>query len=1004
MDIVEVLQKAKIPKKNIFKNIEYISDSDFGKIILDKTLYTEIENCEYVCNNKKMISKLIEKKYIKIIKNVTIDYDDDIYSSILDCFDYKDKVNPKEKIYTNALFDERLFDLFYSENTNWNEKWNVSENVKQYIIFSNKYGLIFKDVIRSIDDINEYFNSVGIITSKLNSYLVNNELVATKIFSSLVHNDKVINNLDYDIVEVFKNYLINLFFCELPENERESKFDYLVDKIGYNIIFSLDNSNIHKLLFINQTDLDKFFDLFTVNQFDVVPYNQLYHNVLLSMLKEKFRLRKENEINIFSNVNSIIVRITEEELIEYIEKGKISSEFGKRLDYYIKNIINVLNLDEKDSLLLYNSILECKKFNEDNLRKYCRKYLECIEKRFCEDNINSLISDISKEKYYDRDDSIKCLNKYYKNNLTYELLIKYNNDAKFIKGLELEDSDVLEFINSINDFNEFNIILECLNNGKDYSNDIRKKSKLLNRYITKLSGYIYDNYLYDDNILKDAKRSIKLESPNYVTILRELNVKNFFNEICSDEKIYNSLKKLFKSYNIGRLPKGMEDYFQHYLKITLPTSINNIGAFISRYCSLLEIKKRILETQGTKIESIGDIHLFFTEVIKYISIVNSETVEVKRLFGTQDYTTFASNPEENSNGFSRKEREDVVVKLAKYLYLLDKVTIPSSDSLISIDGKHINFIVGNRSNSANICHGERTGACMRVGGVGEGLFLKCLTDKNWFHIRIENPITHKYVSRVSGFRNGNTVYLNQLRDSCDSMYTNEDLQKYIEVFANNLVKETKNSEYPIENVFINTQYAMLNYNGKRYTLGNDIIKGYDLDDVIEYRLYPFDGIWIDVKDSAYLLATTEEGKKSSKGYVELKNGIDKTEEYDCVRDKIYGLDKSIIECRYISTTINDLYEKFDRVNAMKELLYYEDDFMDSDELKCETIVDGFASSDWYVYIDDSHVIHSDYISMVFNDYEEYPYSNTAKAKEEMEYFANILKNKYNVVDTVKNVI
>ena len=29
---------------------------------------------------------------------------------------------------------------------------------------------------------------------------------------------------------------------------------------------------------------------------------------------------------------------------------------------------------------------------------------------------------------------------------------------------------------------------------------------------------------------------------------------------------------------------------------------------------------------------------------------------------------------------------------------------------------------------------------MRVGGVGEGLFLKCLTDKNWFHIRAISDI------------------------------------------------------------------------------------------------------------------------------------------------------------------------------------------------------------------------------------------------------------------------
>ena len=36
-----------------------------------------------------------------VLAGSIIELDDDIYSEILDCFDYNDKDNPKEKVYTN---------------------------------------------------------------------------------------------------------------------------------------------------------------------------------------------------------------------------------------------------------------------------------------------------------------------------------------------------------------------------------------------------------------------------------------------------------------------------------------------------------------------------------------------------------------------------------------------------------------------------------------------------------------------------------------------------------------------------------------------------------------------------------------------------------------------------------------------------------------------------------------------------------------------------------------
>ena len=140
-------------------------------------------------------------------------------------------------------------------------------------------------------------------------------------------------------------------------------------------------------------------------------------------------------------------------------------------------------------------------------------------------------------------------------------------------------------------------------------------------------------------------------------------------------------------------------------------------------------------------------------------------VELKRLVGSSEYFDFISNRANNVANFDRITRENVLGSVIDYLYINNKIPVPGMDDILEVDNKKINIIVGNRTNSFNICGGELSGSCMRIGGIGEGLFLFALMNNNWFHIRFEDPITHEYISRVTGFRNGNTLFLNQLRDS-----------------------------------------------------------------------------------------------------------------------------------------------------------------------------------------------------------------------------------------------
>ena len=436
---------------------------------------------------------------------------------------------------------------------------------------------------------------------------------------------------------------------------------------------------------------------------------------------------------------------------------------------------------------------------------------------------------------------------------------------------------------------------------------------------------------------------IVLKDIDVIEIIKEFDIDIYLNTIGKDDKLIDSLSKIFKNLYLGRLPECMSNFFcdSYELGKKLPGGINNIGAFITRYYQILDDKKRRLEMQKSKEYKLDEINFTFSDVITMISNVNTETREIRRLLGTEEYGDFIANESPNTNSYDRIKRD----------------------------------------NPSNICHGERTGACMRIGGAGEGLFLKCLTDENWFHIRIEDPITHKYISRVSGFRNGNTVYLNQLRETSDSSkYTNKDLQEFIRIYAESIIEETKDSEYPIENVFINDKYAMENCGDKQYILGAGIQSEYNLNEVSQYRLTNSIDIWTDVKTSAVLLATTEEGKKTLEGYVPLKNGPENAIRFSVARDKIYGInyDESIIIHRFIQSGITDIYERINRVYCMKQkLLGY--DYKYINDISIEGIVDAYVSSDWYVYIDSNYEIHSDFISNYKKNDEIVPYGSAQVA-------------------------
>ena len=85
-----------------------------------------------------------------------------------------------------------------------------------------------------------------------------------------------------------------------------------------------------------------------------------------------------------------------------------------------------------------------------------------------------------------------------------------------------------------------------------------------------------------------------------------------------------------------------------------------------------------------------------------------------------------------------------------------------------------------------------------------------MEDENGFHVQFTDPDTGEFVSRVSGFRNGNSVFLNQLRFSKSAKYSNANVVEACKLIATDIISSTKDSSTPVENVFISGDYSMSN--------------------------------------------------------------------------------------------------------------------------------------------------------------------------------------------------
>ena len=925
----------------------------------------------------------------ELINSGVLKLDDSLFNNLNYLYkDFYTKINP------SILSDFLSNDLSHTASK---YGYNKTSPIMNYIS-DELYGYIsvfgFNGISTFIPSTYKIFFNRNGATDEIKNFLANNPVVAHDLINnSLMHVDEILDNPTSKLFEMFTPFILKEYSID------EKKLDYCLNLFEYKLLFNLGNENIVKFLKSPIDDCEKIFELIKVRS---TTANKFSDVILDTLLQAEFTLKNKYEVDVFPNMCNLIAQISVENLRAWY-RTEYDDEYTSMIDKNLSKMCTILNIN----LGTLKKAVLCAIDDLNPLSEICDAYVTKLRENYRANNTD-FASRIGFEFKYDNESLIRVLIPLILQDGYKESFCILGHPEKSIYIPSFRYDELLKIIPDLT-LEEFDIIYDIIyrNNGQKVKEIDKKKLSVARKYLKSLASEIAAQItsLHKSTYLKDVKKiyNIELSSIDYLDIICNLDIEVYLEQVYSDKEVYNHLMNTFNKFYLGQIPKQIEVFCRAELGLSLLGGINNIGTFILKYHNILQNKKSNCKKNTGYEPKIDEIKFNFSEIVNLINDNNSLKKELALLMGNDEYTDFVNEAKPNKNRRNRNQADQKLVPLFNFLYSVECITVPSKDEVIKSkkSNKKINIIVGNRTNTANLCHGERTGACMRLNGVGEGLFLMCLTNENWFHIRFEDPETHEYISRVSGFRNGNTLYLNQLRESGDKLkYSNEDLQEFIKIYADSVIEETKDSEYPIKNVFINVDYAMKSYNDKVHNLGEDkVSKYYTLGSYSQYGMRDSSFIWTDVTKKAYLLSTTDTGKKSELGFAEIKSGPDKAIKYKQTRDKIYCLDNNDINTsiRNIVCDKKYLIEKINQVNAFMELFSGKNYKYDISKIieNDTAIKDGFVGPDWYVYIDNDNNIIYRYMEYEIKDEQITVYHDSQRALEELNEYKEILERRYN---------
>lgn len=699
---------------------------------------------------------------------------------------------------------------FYKKNISKENDYNIVIMIKQFNSDNLKlqyldtfYGSFKIDIIRSLkdDDLKiKLFNNLD----EEDFFNDNHKLLIIMSIKDMEKRMALLTSLENATIIITHADWLDKVKEIYPEiirkvaKENDLNYDNLLllsNKLGYSVIRNL-NENLKQIINLDKEEFNRILQIIDIEKSHQLEIKDV-NNIVEAIIQREFRIKNSQVISVFPRLEHLIQNKDVNGIIS------ILADINKYIDINEMLSKNNLNLE-----LFVNSLLENK--NISILHDITNKYIEELRKEYLLERKKKVKEELNLDYAFE------------KNYLISKFFQKYNNEDIFkLLNREIDKSSLS--MEQLELLNNKSLLIECLKfkrDPKNYNgnNLVRSKTKQLNQILTILYLDKKLDFLgnKEDENAEIIYKTPKISNDVFASLMKELDINILKNKILNNQEMYNKLLKVFKSYKF----LGWSNIFEKLLEeADLSFSERDVAVLINYFYSFYpKLEERL------KNGLISNISLI--TILDEIGSYGSSSVKYDYLLGKEDSGLIISNPRPNSATLTLEQRLEMIPEEIKKQFSRRNITVPNIDKDISLkNGKIINVNIGDVTSPINLTYGERTGACMRIGGAGSSLFDFCLENENGFHVRLTNPITNKFISRVSGFRNGNTVFLNELRYSLDENVTNSDLIEVIKLVAKELVELTKTSDYPIKNVVISGEYVM---KGKEKTSLNvtNIKEGY----------------------------------------------------------------------------------------------------------------------------------------------------------------------------------